>query len=492
MVKKGLKTIVRKVFIDKARKRMYRDLIVRSHDRPLINKQYQYALGNIILNQVEEKNFNPNAERALRNVILKGIFFGTKEARRYANKYGEKPPKLMTIAPSIWCNLQCIGCYANAFKDELLAQGKSEKSWIETGEHVLYFNLFNKIINDAKRNFGMRFFVITGGEPLLYQSQGKTIYDVYAQHKDCYFLMYTNGTLLAKKENAEKLAALGNVTPAFSVEGFREETEERRGKGVYDKIIQGIDNIKKERVPFGISFTITRQNVDILLNPEKRKKFIDFYFKEKGASYLWGFQYMPIGRDVDFSMTVLPKQRLELIMAEQEMIFKDKIFVADFWNSAPASDGCISAGRAGGYFYIDWDGNIYPCVFNRFMSQELNNIKEVYSQNKTLADAINTPYFKAIRKWINDYGYKTAAEEMKNQYAPCIARDHFSCKDCGGLVKILEENNCITSTPEELVAMLGPEYTEKMIEIADEYLGLSNPIWEKHKIETPIQLEKYK
>ena len=31
-----------------------------------------------------------------------------------------------------------------------------------------------------------------------------------------------------------------------------------------------------------------------------------------------------------------------------------------------------------------------------------------------------------------------------------------------------------------------------MEEIADEYLGLTNPLWEKHKIESPIQLEKYK
>ncbi len=27
------------------------------------------------------------------------------------------------------------------------------------------------------------------------------------------------------------------------------------------------------------------------------------------------------------------------------------------------SGGCISAGRPGGYFHLDWDGNISPCVF---------------------------------------------------------------------------------------------------------------------------------
>jgi len=41
---------------------------------------------------------------------------------------------------------------------------------------------------------------------------------------------------------------------------------------------------------------------------------------------------------------------------------EDKIFIADFWNSGTASDGCMAAARGGGYFYIMWDGTITSCI----------------------------------------------------------------------------------------------------------------------------------
>jgi MoaA/NifB/PqqE/SkfB family radical SAM enzyme len=39
------------------------------------------------------------------------------------------------------------------------------------------------------------------------------------------------------------------------------------------------------------------------------------------------------------------------------------IFIADFWNSATATNGCLAAGRAGGYFHVNWNGDVSPCVF---------------------------------------------------------------------------------------------------------------------------------
>lgn len=44
------------------------------------------------------------------------------------------------------------------------------------------------------------------------------------------------------KKMAQKLAELGNVAPVVSVEGFEKETDERRGKGVWRKAMQAMDN----------------------------------------------------------------------------------------------------------------------------------------------------------------------------------------------------------------------------------------------------------
>ena len=39
------------------------------------------------------------------------------------------------------------------------------------------------------------------------------------------------------------------------------------------------------------------------------------------------------------------------------------LFMIDFWNSAHLSCGCMAAGRAGGYIYVNWNGDVTPCVF---------------------------------------------------------------------------------------------------------------------------------
>ncbi len=50
-------------------------------------------------------------------------------------------------------------------------------------------------------------------------------------------MAYSNGTLI-DKDVTLKLQELGNVAPAISIEGLEEETDHRRGKGVWKKIMQ--------------------------------------------------------------------------------------------------------------------------------------------------------------------------------------------------------------------------------------------------------------
>lgn len=76
----------------------------------------------------------------------------------YATKYGEYPPKFLVLSPEKACNLECVGCYASC---------GSRKS-----VH-LDFDLSRRIIREAHDILGSRFITISGGEPLMYQSQGE-------------------------------------------------------------------------------------------------------------------------------------------------------------------------------------------------------------------------------------------------------------------------------------------------------------------------------
>ncbi|MCK4787910.1 MAG: radical SAM protein, partial [Desulfobacteraceae bacterium] len=215
----------------------------------------------------------------------------------FAGKYGFSPPGFLTISPTKVCNLQCKGCYASSGADTNIS---------------LDFDVVNRIIEEKEKLWGATFTVISGGEPFMYKSQGKGILDLAQLHPSNFFLVYTNGTLIDKKI-AHRIAELGNITPAISVEGFEKETDERRGNGVHKRILQAFENLREAGVLFGLSVTATRNNAETILSPE----FIDYYLDQNGAYYMWIFQYMPIGRKYTLDLMVTPKQRKWMFEQEQ-------------------------------------------------------------------------------------------------------------------------------------------------------------------------------
>jgi len=228
-----------------------------------------------------------------------------------------------------------------------------------------------------------------------------------------FFLVYTNGTLITPSI-AQRLAELGNVTPAISVEGFEQETDERRGKGVYSKIMKAMENLRKAGVPFGISVTATSKNYELLLT----EKFYDYYFEELGVSYMWQFQLMPIGRCKEpFDLIISPERRVELYKLWEKLLAEKKYPVADFWNSGILSNGCLAYGRHNGYFYIDWNGNIMPCVFVPYY---VDNVYDLYKEGKNLAHATLSVLMKNGCKWQQKH-----EKARKNHLMPCSIRDHY-------------------------------------------------------------------
>ena len=399
--------------------------------------------------------------KKLMAIFLSKIFIqGINTRREFHDKNSFRPPGFITISPTNICNLKCKDCYAG---DVYI-------------KHTLDFEIFDRIISDMKKEFGAYFFVISGGEPLMYKNKGKTLMDILKKHDDSYFLCYTNGTLITK-EKAKEFASLGNFTPAISVEGFEKETDDRRGKGTFKKIMEAMDNLKEAGVLFGISVTPCSHNADMLLSDD----FLDFFLREKGAFYGWYFQYMPIGRNPSLERMVTPEQRVKMHKTIWEKVKKDKFFIGDFWNSGTASDGCMAAGRGGGYFYIMWDGTITPCVFIPFTDNKYSNIHRVYKRGETLTDVIKSPFFSAIRKWHSSYWLDQPKEKCGNLLAPCIIRDnsdvfHKIIKTVGA--QHVDEGSKTYLSFIEQGKM--PEYNMK-------YRKLTDPIWEQEYLQKEEQ-----
>ncbi len=430
---------------------------LKGPDRPEKLKEDRYYMSRALLNSMDRvlssNSISRECIRKLVGIFLSKIFVeGIHTRREFKETHGFRPPSFVTISPTNVCNLKCKGCYAGDVYTR----------------HILNYEIFDRIITDMKREFAAHFFVISGGEPFMYKDKDKTLMDILAKHDDAYFMAYTNGTLI-NKEKAEQLGKLGNFTPAISVEGFEKETDERRGKGVWKKIMQAMDNLKEAGVMFGISVTPCANNADILLSD----KFIDFFFKEKGAFYGWYFQYMPIGRNPSLSLMVTPEQRVQMYRRIWKKVTEERIFIADFWNSGTASDGCMAAARGGGYFYIMWDGTITPCVFIPFADKNYGNIYQVYSRGETLTDVIKSPLFSSIRKWQFSYWINQPKEKCGNLLAPCPIRDN--SKVFYDIVKRTEAE----PVDDGAKTYLSFIEEEKMPEYNRKYNELTDPVWDK-------------
>jgi len=446
-------------YVDRRISRRLEEAHAINERRPPRVTQDKANIVRAIVHSIDRALERGHVSEAVIRGVLRGLVMNAflREERRAALERfcqehdGYGPPSFLVIAPGKLCNLRCKGCYASSGAD-------SEK---------LDWEVFDRIITEAQTLWGLGFIVLTGGEPLAYRSQGKGVLDAAAKHQDAFFLMYTNGTLIDERM-AARMAEVGNLTPAISVEGFEERTDARRGKGVFRRILRAMANLREAGVPFGISLTATCENCEEILSDE----FLDFFFEEQGAIYGWIFQYMPIGRGFTLDLLPTPEQRVWMWERTWQVVREKKYFLADFWNLGTCSDGCISAGRQGGYLYFDWNGKVMPCVFVPYSPV---NINDAYREGKTLNDILEEPFFKAIREWQHAYGYAaTRPEEHNNWLMPCIIRDHH--RDFRRILEMTEPD------PEDeaaLQALLDPAYSDGLIRYDEAVARVMDPIWER-------------
>lgn len=319
---------------------------------------------------------------------------GYRRRSKLEAEYGVGLPSFIVISPLARCNLKCIGCYAGSYGER---------------EPYLTYEEMERLL-DESRDWGSRFTVISGGEPMMFWKKipGDTrgLRDLFEQYDDTVFLMYTNGTLI-DDEVAADMAELGNVSPAISVEGFAAETDARRGEGVFDSVVAAMDRLREHEVLFGASVTYTSRNYEVVSSDE----FIDFLI-DRGCIYAWYFMYIPVGREPDLGLMVTPEQRRVMCQTTWRWVTTKPIFVADFWNSGVFTKGCIAAGRSAGYLHVTHRGDITPCVF---MMYSAHNIHDTDSPTPLL-DAVRSDFFAKIRE-----GQK---QRQHNPLAPCQIVDH--------------------------------------------------------------------
>lgn len=381
---------------------------------------------------------NPHVRERLANSLIINELMDGGVRRRELSDEGLAAPQAYLISPTMRCNLHCKGCYAANYSQE----------------DELELEVIDRVLTEGKE-LGMYWVTILGGEPFIRQD----MWEMYKRHNDVFFQVFTNGTLI-DKDVARKLAEVGNVLVVFSIEGFEEETDARRGKGVFKKIMQGMDNLRQAGVAFGFSAMATRHNVDLIIGDEFNDMLI-----EKGCLIGWHFLYIPVGRNPDTSLMPTAEQRELMRQRGAQRIRNEKpILIVDFWNDAPYAGGCIAGGRS--YFHINARGEVEPCIF---VHMATDNIKQ-----KSVKEVLNSPYFAGIR---------ARQPYSDNLLRPCMILDH------PHVLRGLEEefHPCSTDGPVcGLVTYLAGDldkYSQDVAKVLD-------PVWEQEDVPGKVDKQK--
>lgn len=308
-----------------------------------------------------KNNLNKNArKKLLSNFLFRASLIHKKTREKY--RKDSQIPFAILMDPTSACNLECIGCWA--------------KDYNKTDS--MSFDTLDSIIKQGKE-IGTFVYIYSGGEPLV---RKKDIIKLCDKHPDCYFLAFTNGTLIDEKF-ASEVARVGNFAPAISIEGFEKETDFRRGKGTYTKAIEGMRLMRKHGNLFGFSTAYHRLNTEVVGGDE----FINA-MKDEGCYFGWYFTYMPVGSDAQSSLIVTPEQRAYMYHRIREIRQSNPMFLMDFWNDGEFVGGCIAGGRH--YLHINARGDVEPCAFIHYSSVNIHDV--------SLREALKQPLFEQYRK----------------------------------------------------------------------------------------------
>jgi MoaA/NifB/PqqE/SkfB family radical SAM enzyme len=369
---------------------------------------------------------NSAQRKKIVNFLVNQFLEGTNRRKAFESRTGYYPPRAMLISPTMRCNLNCYGCYAGDYSHE----------------NELEPELIHRILSEAK-GMGITLVVVLGGEPFL----RKDLFEVYEAHPDMAFHVFTHGGFLDEKM-VENLARLGNVMPAISLEGFREETDKRRGEGHFEKVVQSMDLLNEAKVLFACSLTQTKENTDVLT----KERFVDFLIAKR-CILIWYFMCVPVGKNPDIGFLPTPEQRN--LMRKKLKIFRatKPILFVDFWNDGQLTNGCMAGGQM--YFHINAKGDVEPCVFCHFAS---DNIRET-----TLLKALNSPLFQKIRS-LQPYS--------ENLLRPCMLID----EPCVGREMALQYARYFTHPGAEA---LFTELSDQIDHYAEQYREIADVAWDE-------------
>lgn len=249
------------------------------------------------------------------------------------------------------CNFNCIYCCG----------GYAKKSTIEFSTSQILGLI------DELKEMGTRWITLTGGEPLLRDDIGLLISKIKSAGIIC--SMNTNGSLVNQKIDVVK--KLDFIT--VSLDGDEASNDKNRGKGSFKQIMQGIECLKANKIPFDVVSVLTKYNVhsiDVLLAMAKRLGFfLEFNFLQDQDSSCYDQSCFCLSdqeiKNVLKKLLEYKRKGYPLYYAEASrryslnwpVSYQKKILFEGI-----SGFKAISCYMGSMMCHIDSDGKVYPCI----------------------------------------------------------------------------------------------------------------------------------
>lgn len=307
--------------------------------------------------------------------------------RKKLEEKGEHVPPFLIASITSSCNLHCAGCYSrcnSATEDTKPVNQLSDEDW-------------QKVFEEAE-DLGVSFILLAGGEPLLRRG----VVEAAGNKPSILFPIFTNGTFMDQKY-FDQFDQCRNLIPIMSIEGGREATDNRRGEGVYDKLVSNMDSLKERGLIFGASVTVTTENIKEVSS----ESFISM-LSEKGCKAVIFVEFVPVSENSEYlAPNDEDREYLKGEIARLRKEHEEMVFVS-FPGDEKSSGGCIAAGR--GFFHINSHGGAEPCPFSPY--------SDINVKDTSLKEAINSKLFKGLQSegvLLDDHKGGCVLYEKRNQ-----------------------------------------------------------------------------
>ncbi|MBK1809551.1 radical SAM protein [Clostridium sp. YIM B02505] len=249
--------------------------------------------------------------------------------------------EIVTFSVTKKCNLCCLHCAYDA---------ATQKDVVED----LPFSKI-KVICDELISCNTKKIVITGGEPLL-RTDIIEILEYIKKNSNAEIILMTNATLITE-DLADKLTKLIDSID-ISMDGVNEQTCSLiRGKGVFDKVVNSINILQKRNfVDIRLSMVKTKENIKYI------EEFEELCEKLRVKPVLRGFAAEGRGEKNKYILTDFDKDK---------HVFDREAVVGQQY--------AFSCKAACNQFFIDYNGDMYPCPILIKEEYKIDNIFKVKS-----------------------------------------------------------------------------------------------------------------